>query len=108
MAQHSLPPEAPPRATGAVEDRWVAAAALITLGLYVALAFIQPDGEGFGRGWNLIAFLIYASPAALGAGLVALWRIARTAGSAKVVAAWTSAAGLAFPIVCIVAIRLKA
>lgn len=101
-----VPPLARP--TGILEDRWVAVAAMLTVALYACLVFMRPSGEGWGRGWNLIAFLIYSIPAALAAGFVALWRVSKTDGAARTAAGWTAAAALAFPIICMIAVRLKA
>ncbi len=89
-------------------DLWLFAALLVTAALYGFLAFLQPSGEGWGRGWNMIGFLIYSAPTALVAAGVAAWRVGRSAGQARRVAGVVTAAALFFPIVCIVAIRLKA
>ncbi len=82
-------------------------ALLITLTVYVALVFIRPTGENWGRGWNLIAFLIYSAPSALIAGVVALWRRTRTTGPARTTAGFVALGAFVFPVICIIAIRAK-
>ena len=47
------------------KDLWLSGSMLAVLGVSVALFFIRPTGEGWGYGWNMVAFLLYASPAAL-------------------------------------------
>ena len=83
-------------------------AAGVIAGLYVWLALLRPGGEGWGRGWNMVAFLFYAAPTAVIAGAVAVWRRAKTSGPLKRLASWAAAAGFLFPLVCIIAIRVKA
>ena len=82
-------------------------AAAVIVALYVWLVFLRPSGEGWGQGWNMIAFLFYAAPTAVIAGAVAVWRRSRASGLLKRVAPWTAAAGFLFPLVCIIAIRAK-
>ena len=89
-------------------DRWLFAVLLITAALYVTLIFLRPTGENWGRGWNMVAFLIYSTPTALIAGVVALWRLGRNSGRTRKLAGLAASAALVFPIVCMVAIRLKA
>lgn len=91
-----------------LEERWVVVAAFLTLALYVCMVLITPSGEGWGRGWNLIAFMIYSIPTALAAGFVALWRVSKTERAARTAARWTAAAALAFPIICMIVLRMKA
>ena len=81
---------------------------LITAAVYVALLFIRPTGENWGRGWNLVAFLIYSAPTALIAGSVALWRRGKASGQARKLAGFVALGAFVFPVVCIVAIRAKA
>ena len=56
------------------KDLWLSGSMLAVLGVYVTLFFIRPTGEGWGYGWNMVAFLLYASPAALLASALAGWR----------------------------------
>lgn len=95
-------------ARNVLKDRWLTAALCVTAILYITLLLIRPSGEGWGRGWNMIAVLIYGSPTALAMGLIALWRREKTSGNARKVAAWLSLAALTFPIICMFVIRLKA
>lgn len=79
----------------------------VIAGLYVWLVLLRPGGEGWGRGWNMVAFLFYAAPTAVIAGAVAAWRRSKTSGLLKRLASWAAAAGFLFPLVCIIAIRAK-
>lgn len=83
-------------------------ATLAVFSVYIALVFIRPSGENWGYGWNMVAFLFYASPAALLAGALAAWRSGKVSGRAKSLARVTATAGLLFPIICIIAIQAKA
>ena len=56
----------------------------------------------------MVAFLLYASPAALLASALAGWRSGKVAGAARTLARVTVAAGLIFPVICFVALRAKA
>ena len=89
-------------------DRWLIAALLLTVALYVALLFMRPTGENWGRGWNLVAFFLYSTPTALIVAGVSLWRMARNTGPARRVASGIAAASLLFPLVCIISIQAKA
>ena len=89
-------------------DSWLSCCAALTLALYVWLMFLKPGGEGWGRGWNMVAFFLYAAPAALACGAIAFWRRTKLTGVARALATAAGIAGLAFPVVCLVAIRLKA
>ena len=80
----------------------------MTLSVYVALLFIRPTGENWGRGWNLIAFFVFSAPSALIAGGVALWRRRKTNGHARKVAGFVAWSALVFPMICVVAIWAKA
>ena len=91
-----------------LQDRWLAAALLLTAFLYIALMLLRPSGEGWGRGWNMVAFLIYSAPASLAAGAIAWWRTGKTVGRAKGAARGLAVLAFVFPLVCMVAIRLKA
>jgi hypothetical protein len=105
-------PQAPPESAGKgqtpLREKWTLAAVLVIASLYMWLFQIRPSGEGWGRGWNLVAFLFYASPPAVVAGAVALWRAGKTAGSLQRWAFIAAALGLAFPIIAIVVIQLRA
>jgi len=76
--------------------------------LYVWLALLRPGGEGWGHGWNMVAFLFYAAPTAVVAASVAVWRRSKASGRLRRAAPWVAAAGFIFPVVCIVAIMVKA
>lgn len=80
----------------------------VIVALYGWLVLLRPGGEGWGRGWNMIAFLFYAAPTAVVAAAVAVWRRPKAAGVLSRAAPWIAAAGFVFPLVCLIAIRLKA
>lgn len=105
-------PQSPPENAGKgptlLREKWTLATVLVVAALYLWLFQIRPSGEGWGRGWNMVAFLFYASPAAVVAGAVALWRSGKTVGSLKRWAFVAAALGLAFPIIAIIVIRLRA
>lgn len=102
-----MPMDPQPLPTQVHKDRWLLATSLVVLALCIALAFLRPTGDGWGRGWNMIAFLLYASPAAVLSGVLALWRINKVDGRARVVAMLVSAVGLFFPLICIAVLRAK-
>ena len=104
---NALRPDASKAAT-VLKDRWLIVALLATAFLYIALVFLRPSGEGWGRGWNMVAFLIYSAPTSIAAGAVAIWRIGKTVGNAKRVAGVLSVAAFAYLLICMVAIRMKA
>lgn len=88
-------------------DPWLCASLALLLLLYAGLLLIQPGGEGFGRGWNLIAFFLYASPAAVGAAGLASWRRGRSTGAARRLATAVALGGFVFPVLCLLPLRLK-
>lgn len=96
---HSLP---------STVDAWLVGAVAIIVALCIALALIKPSGENWGRGWNMLAFWLYASPAAMVSGILALWRGSKARAWQKAIARLAGALGLAFPIICIIAMRMKA
>lgn len=103
IASDAAPPPQMPR-----RERWTPVLAIIVVALYAALLHIQPAGENWGRGWNLLAFWMYASPAALVVGALAAWRAPRAQGLLRrvgIAAAWL---GLLFPLVAIAVLRAKA
>jgi hypothetical protein len=80
----------------------------VIVALYFWLALLRPGGEGWGRGWNMVAFFLYASPTAVVAATVLVWRRSRASGILRPLAPWAAAAGFMFPVVCIIAMRAKA
>lgn len=90
---------------GIVRDRWFAVATLLVVAAYVALPFLRPSGEGWGRGWNLVAYWFYSAPAVGIAGLVMAWRLVR-AGAAVRAATWLlPLAAFLYPLAAYLAIR---
>ncbi len=92
----------------ACKDLWLTSAWLSVLAVYVALFFIHPTGENWGYGWNMIAFLIYASPVALIAAALAAWRSGKVSGAARMLARVTLTAGMLFPVICMLVLKAKA
>lgn len=88
-------------------DRWLLAALLVMVALYIALWALRPTGENWGHGWNMVAFLIYSAPIALVTAALALWRLVRNTGPARRLAGWVVGAALLFPFVSAVAIWFK-
>lgn len=88
-------------------DGWLASAVVVVALLYVALAFLKPGGEGWGRGWNLVAFWLYASPVALIAGGIALWRAGKSAPGLYGLALLTAVVALFYPIVALLVFKMK-
>lgn len=88
-------------------DIWLLLAAAVVAALYVWMVLLRPGGESWGRGWNMVAFLIYATPVAIVAATIAVWRRSKVQGPLRRAAAWAAAAGFAFPLVCAAVIRLK-
>lgn len=90
-----------------LHERWVFGSGVALTALYVALIALKPSGEGFGRGWNLIAFWIYGSPAALALGGIGFWRSSKTSGKLKIVALVLAWLGVAFPVLAMLVMRAK-
>jgi hypothetical protein len=99
--------EGPPPGT-ARRERWTPVLAIIVVALYAALLHMRPSGEGWGRGWNLLAFWLYASPAALVTGALAAWRATRAQGMLRRVGIGVALLGLLFPLVAIAVLRARA
>ena len=91
-----------------MRDIWLLAATLVVALLYVALLFLQPSGESWGRGWNMIAFLFYSSPAAWLAAAIAFWRRRMSSGTRRTMAVAVATAGAVFPLVCLLVILIRA
>lgn len=90
-----------------VRDTWLLfLKCLVFLG-YVSLIFIKPSGEGWGRGWNLIAYWIYVAPAVLAVGGLHLWRQRVIAARYRGVDVFTLVAAFIFPIISLVILKLK-
>lgn len=89
-------------------DRWTTVIAVLMVALYGAMLVMRPGGEGFGRGWNLIAFWLYASPTALVLAAVSAWRAAKASGTHRWVATVVSCLCWVFPVVALVVMRAKA
>ena len=101
---HQTADAAVPRSDHWMRDIGLLAATLVIGLLYILLLFLQPSGESWGRGWNMIAFLFYAAPAAWLAAAIAFWRHRRISGTGRTIAAAVATAGAVFPMVCLLVI----
>ena len=90
-----------------LSERWILGSLATVLALYVTLVSMKPSGEGFGRGWNLIAFWLYGSPVALVMGGIGFWRSGKTRGELKILALVVACLALCFPVVAILVMRAK-
>jgi hypothetical protein len=81
---------------------------VLILSAYVALIFIKPAGEGWGRGWNLIAYWIYAAPAVLIVGGLHVWRQKVIAKKSNGFDALITFLAFIFPLVALLVLKLKA
>jgi hypothetical protein len=79
----------------------------LILSAYVALMFIQPAGEGWGRGWNLIAYWMYATPAVLIVGGLHVWRQKVIAKKFNGFDALITFLAFIFPLVALLVLKLK-
>lgn len=90
-----------------VQDSWLLLLKLLVILAYVSLIFIKPSGEGWGRGWNLIAYWMYLSPTILAIGALHAWRQKIIAIKYKGIDKLTLVTALIFPIISLVVIKLK-
>ena len=90
-----------------LRERWIFGSAIALAALYVVLISMKPSGEGFGRGWNLIAFWIYGSPVALALGGIGFWRWRKTNGKLKILSLVLAWLGVAFPVLAMLLMRAK-
>lgn len=88
-------------------DYWLHAAMLVVVVGYSCLPFLRATGEGWGRGWNMVAYWIYSAPIVFLAGVVAVWRLKTGAASTKLPAGVTASAALIYPLVAFAVIRAK-
>ena len=101
-----MTPQSHPSST-LLNERWLLSTIVIILTLYVTLLLLRPSGEGFGRGWNLVAFWFYASPTAVLTGAVALWRALKSR-ALRPIAVCVGIAALAFPLVAMLVMQTRA
>lgn len=95
-------------ARAVVKDVWLLSALVVTVAIYTYLLFLRPTGENWGRGWNMIAFFLYAAPASAVSAGIALWRAAKSVGAVRNVATWVAIAALVFTPIALVVMRLRA
>lgn len=79
----------------------------LVLCAYISLIFIKPTGEGWGRGWNLIGYWLYVSPAVFILGGLHLWRQKVTAKKSHGIDTLCVLLAFVFPVIAAVAIKLK-
>lgn len=90
-----------------LRDRWLWVSTLIAAAAYVALPFLRPTGENWGRGWNLVAFWFYSAPVVVIAGIVMCWRLLRAESRSGAAAFLLPAVAFLYPLVAYFAIRAK-
>lgn len=89
-------------------DIWLAVCKTLIFCGYVSLLFIKPTGEGWGRGWNLVAYWMYAAPAVVILGGLHVWRQRAIAKPFKGLDACFTFFAFIFPVVSFVVLKLKA
>lgn len=91
-----------------LKDIWLYALRILIFCAYISLIFIKPTGEGWGRGWNLVAYWMYVAPAVFILGGLHVWR-QRAIGKEfnRFDAAFTFLA-FVFPLVAFITLKLKA
>ena len=80
-------------------DVWLVVASLAMVAAYAALPFLRPSGEGWGRGWNLVAYWFYSTPIVLLTGIVMAWRMLRAEAAARRAAWLLPMAAMLYPLV---------
>ena len=86
-------------------DVWLVVASLAMVAAYAALPFLRLSGEGWGRGWNLVAYWFYSTPIVLLTGIVMAWRMLRAEAAARRAAWLLPMAALLYPLVAYLVIR---
>ncbi|MFO1388468.1 hypothetical protein [Cellvibrio sp.] len=81
---------------------------LLILCAYISLIFIKPTGEGWGRGWNLVAYWMYLAPAVFILGGLHVWRQRAIGKEFNRFDAVFTFLAFVFPFIAFVALKLKA
>ena len=90
-----------------VLDGWLLFLKILIVSVYISLIFIKPSGEGWGRGWNLVAYWIYLSPIMLVVGGLHVWRQKVAAIQYRRIDSLALVAAFIFPIVSLIILKLK-
>ena len=98
----------PTVARSVVKDLWLLLALVVTVASYAYLLFLRPTGENWGRGWNMVAFFIYAAPVSGLSASIALWRAVKSVGTVRKVATGVAIAALVFTPIALVVMRSRA
>jgi hypothetical protein len=83
---------------------------LIKLGIlipYGYLIFISPSGEGWGHGWNLIAYWLFASPFIILMGLLHIWRQKKLKNPSLIIDQLTALFAFLFPVLSLMVLNFK-
>ncbi len=88
-------------------DIWLWILKILVILSYVSLKFIKPSGEGWGYGWNLIAYWVYLAPSVLIFGGLHIWRQRAIALKSKPVDSIVLVAAFIFPLVSFIVLKLK-
>lgn len=91
-----------------VWDIWLLCLKILIVFAYVSLMFMKPSGEGWGRGWNLVAYWIYLAPTVLVLGALHAWRQKVIAVKYNGIDTFTLVAAFIFPIIALIILKLKA
>jgi len=90
-----------------IRDTWLLLLKILVILAYTSLIFIKPSGEGWGRGWNLVAYWIYLAPTILVVGALHAWRQKIIAMKYKGIDTFTLVFAFMFPIISLVILKLK-
>jgi hypothetical protein len=80
---------------------------LLMLAAYISLLFIKPAGEGWGRGWNLVAYWMYVTPTVLVLGGLHVWRQRTIAKKFSSFDALMTVLAFIFPLVSLAVLKFK-
>lgn len=89
-------------------DIWLTACKTLILCAYISLIFIKPTGEGWGRGWNLVAYWMYVAPAVVILGGLHIWRQRAIGKEFNRFDAVFTFLAFVFPFIAFVILKLKA
>lgn len=89
-------------------DPWLFVLNIFIVSAYISLIFVKPSGEGWGRGWNLVAYWLYLAPIVFIAGGLHLWRQKKSPIARSKLHLIVLIAAFIFPLISLAAIKLKA
>jgi hypothetical protein len=88
-------------------DLWLTVLQLLAFACYLWLFRIKGSGDGWGYGWNLVAFLVYSVPAMLIVGGLYLWRRKKIGAAATKLDAVILFASFLYPFISIPVLMLR-